>query len=138
MSKSDASDYSRINLTDDAEAIALKIQKAKTDPHPLPDDPKGLEGRPEADNLLTIFAALCDITTAEAVRRFAGRPFSEFKKELVDLAVAVLGPINAEMRRLKADPGHVDAILRRNAERATEIAEPILKKTQEIVGFLKD
>ncbi|MBM3547064.1 MAG: tryptophan--tRNA ligase [Alphaproteobacteria bacterium] len=138
MSKSDASDYARINLTDDADTIALKIQKAKTDPHPLPDDVKGLEDRPEADNLLTIYAALADITTAEALGRFAGKTFSEFKKALVELAVSVLGPINAEMRRLKADPGHVDAVLRRGGERATEIAEPILKKTQDIVGFLKD
>lgn len=138
MSKSDASDYSRINLTDDADTIALKIQKAKTDPHPLPEDEKGLEGRPEADNLLTIYAALSDGLKGDAVRQFAGQPFSHFKKELVDLAVSVLGPINAEMRRLMADPDHVDAVLRRGGERATEIAEPILKKTQEIVGFLKD
>jgi tryptophanyl-tRNA synthetase len=138
MSKSDASDYSRINLTDDADTIALKIQKAKTDPNALPDDPKDLEGRPEAENLLTIYAALSDITTADAVHQFAGKSFSEFKKALVDLAVSVLGPINAEMRRLKGDPAHVDAVLRRGGERAAEIAEPILKKTSEIVGFLKD
>ena len=99
---------------------------------------KGLEGRPEAENLLTIYAALADITTADAVRQFAGKSFSEFKKALVDLAVSVLGPINAEMRRLKGDPAHVDAVLRRGGERAAEIAEPILKKTSEIVGFLKD
>jgi tryptophanyl-tRNA synthetase len=138
MSKSDASDYSRINLTDDAETIALKIQKAKTDPHPLPDNEKDLEARPEADNLMTIYAALSDSTRAEIVRQFAGKTFSEFKKALVDIAVSVLGPINAEMRRLKADPGHVDAVLRRGGEKATEIAEPILKKTHEIVGLLKD
>jgi tryptophanyl-tRNA synthetase len=137
MSKSDASDYSRINLTDDAETIALKIQKAKTDPHPLPGDAKELAGRPEAENLITIFAALADVPAAEVVRRFAGRSFSEFKKELVDLAVSVLGPINAEMRRLMADPGHVEAVLRRGGERAAAIAEPILEKTYEIVGFLR-
>ncbi len=138
MSKSDASDYSRINLTDDAETIALKIQKAKTDPNPLPDSVAGFEGRPEAENLITIYAALSDTTKAEIVGRFAGRSFSEFKKELVDLAVSVLGPINAEMRRLKADPGYVDGVLRRGGERASAIAEPILKRTHEIVGFLKN
>ena len=138
MSKSDASDYSRINLTDDAETIALKIQQAKTDPNPLPDSVAGFEGRPEAENLITIYAALSDTTKAEIVGRFAGRSFSEFKKELVDLAVSVLGPINAEMRRLKADPGYVDGVLRRGGERASAIAEPILKRTHEIVGFLKN
>ncbi len=138
MSKSDASDYSRINLTDDADTIALKIQKAKTDPNPLPDDVKGLEGRPEADNLMTIYAALADKTTADVVPEFAGKSFSEFKKTLVELAVSVLGPINAEMRRLKADPGYVDSVLKDGGERASALADPILKQTYEIVGFLKD
>src|SRR5689334_20694871 len=108
MSKSDASDYSRINLTDDAEAIAQKVRKAKTDPEPLPDSEKGLEGRPEAGNLLSIYAALTDQSLAATVARFAGRNFSAFKEELSGVAADVLGRIGGEMRRLLADPGYID------------------------------
>jgi tryptophanyl-tRNA synthetase len=137
MSKSDLSDYSRINMTDDADAVALKVQKAKTDPHPLPDTVKALETRAEADNLLGIYAALAGVTLEQAVQRFAGQSFSTFKRELADLSVAVLGPIGAEMKRLVADPGHIDAILRRGAERAHAIADKVLADTQDIIGLLK-
>lgn len=137
MSKSDESDYSRINMTDDAEAIALKIRKAKTDLEPLPGTMDGLEGRPEASNLLGIYAALADQEKAQVVVQFEGRQFSEFKKELVDLAVSVLAPINTEMKRLMADPGHIDGILRQGAERANAIAAPIISEIYEIVGFHK-
>src|SRR5689334_9274802 len=108
MSKSDTSDYSRINMTDDADAIAQKIRKAKTDPEPLPDSEKGLEGRPEAGNLLSIYAALTDQSLAATVARFAGRNFSAFKEELSGVAADVLGRIGGEMRRLLADPGYID------------------------------
>jgi tryptophanyl-tRNA synthetase len=137
MSKSDSSDYSRINMTDDADIIALKIQKAKTDPEPLPDDEAGLANRPEAANLLGIYAALTDTTLAEAVKRFAGRNFSAFKKELAEVAVTVLGRIGGEMRRLVADPGYIDGVLRRDSQRARTIAEPHLREVQDIIGLLR-
>ncbi len=137
MSKSDPSDYSRINLTDDADAIALKIRKARTDPHPLPETIEDLEKRPEANNLVGIYAALADISRPEALAKVAGTQFAGFKQELADLAVEKVGPIGAEMQRLTADPGHVDAILKEGAERAAAIAEPILKDVMEIVGFLR-
>lgn len=137
MSKSDESDYSRINMTDDADTIALKVRKAKTDPHPLPDTMGALDERPEASNLIGIYAALSDKDKAEVMHQFAGRQFSEFKQELVDLAVAVLSPINAEMKRLMDDPAHIDAVLRKGAERANAIAEPIIREVYDIVGFLR-
>jgi tryptophanyl-tRNA synthetase len=137
MSKSDESDYSRINMTDDADAIARKVRKAKTDLHPMPDSEEGLEGRPEASNLLGIYAALGDGDKNAVIQQFAGRQFSEFKQELVDLAVSVLGPINAEMKRLMDEPAHIDAVLKKGAERANAIAEPILKDVYDIVGFLR-
>ncbi|WP_413204598.1 tryptophan--tRNA ligase [Rhodospirillum sp. A1_3_36] len=137
MSKSDASDYARINMTDDADAIAQKLRKAKTDPEPLPETVDGLEGRPEAANLIGIYAALSDKTKAQVLAEVGGKPFSDFKKDLTELAVSVLTPINGEMARLMADPGSVDAVLREGAERAAAIAEPILKDVYEIVGFLK-
>jgi tryptophanyl-tRNA synthetase len=137
MSKSDASDYARINMTDDADAIAQKLRKAKTDPEPLPETSEGLEGRPEAANLIGIYAALSDKTKAQVLAEVGGKPFSDFKKDLTELAVSVLTPINGEMARLMADPGSVDAVLRDGAERAAAIAEPILKDVYEIVGFLK-
>ncbi len=136
MSKSDASEYSRINMTDDADAIRRKIQKATSDPGLLPETPAGLEGRPEAANLLGIYAALADETLEQACARFAGGMFSSFKRELADLAVARLGPITAEMRRLEADPGHLDAILAAGAGRARAIAEPVLREVFDVVGFL--
>ena len=136
MSKSDPSDFSRINLTDGPDAIADKIRKARTDPHPLPETIEELEKRPEADNLVTIYAALADISREAAVAQFAGQMFSAFKSELADLAVAKLGPIGQEMQRLVADPGHVDQVLRDGARRAQALAEPVLAEVRRIVGFL--
>ena len=136
MSKSDESDYSRINMTDDADTIALKLRKAKTDPQPLPDSEAGLAGRPEAANLLGIWAALEDTTLEAAVARFAGRQFAEFKRELTDLAVAVLAPINAEMKGLLEDPAAIDAALRHGAERARALSQPVMDEVRDVVGFL--
>jgi len=137
MSKSDPSDQSRINLTDDADAIALKIRRAKTDPLPMPESVADAEKRPDADNLLGIFAALADREKADVVRDFAGKQFSEFKAALTELAVAKLGPVGSEMQRLMKDPGHVDAVMRNGAERARALAEPILADVYRTVGFLK-
>jgi tryptophanyl-tRNA synthetase len=137
MSKSDTSDNSRINLIDDADTIAQKIRKAKTDPEPLPSEEKGLETRPEADNLVGIYAALSGRTKAEVLREFGGGQFSSFKNSLVELCVARLAPIAAEMKRLVADPGHVDAILVDGADRARAIAEETMKATRDIVGFVR-
>src|SRR5690242_16367137 len=136
MSKSEDSDYSRINLTDDADAIAQKIRKARTDPAPLPDSEKDLEGRPEAENLINIYAALADEPRSAVIARFAGAQFSTFKSELADLAVAKLVPIATEMRRLLADPAEIDAWLRRGAEKARAIAHPIVNEVKRIVGFV--
>ena len=136
MSKSDASDYSRINMTDDADAIAQKVRKARTDPHPLPENAAGLKDRPEAANLIGIYAALSDQTPEEVLNRFGGEQFSTFKQHLADLAVAKLGPIQDEMRRLMADPGHVDRVLAKGVERARALAAPVLAETKRIVGFL--
>ena len=135
MSKSDDSDLSRINLTDDADAVAAKIRKARTDPNPLPDDEKGLEGRPEALNLINIFAALADEPRAAVIARFAGQQFSGFKNELAELAVAKIAPIAAEMRRLLTDTAEIDRILADGAARAAAIAAPILAETKKLVGF---
>ena len=137
MSKSDTSDYSRLNMTDDADAIALKIRKAKTDPQPLPETGAEAEKRPEADNLLSIYAALSNMSRAEAIKQFAGRNFSEFKSELADLAAEVLGKIGGEMRRLLAEPGYIDGILRRGADHANAIAEPNLRQVFDIMGLLR-
>ncbi|MGH6888425.1 MAG: tryptophan--tRNA ligase [Rhizomicrobium sp.] len=136
MSKSDESDYSRINLTDDADAIAQKIRKARTDPSPLPDSEKGLSGRPEAENLVNIFAALADEPRDATIARFAGRQFADFKNELADLAVSKLVPVAAEMRRLLADPAEIDCLLRRGAEKARALADPVLAEVKRIVGFV--
>jgi tryptophanyl-tRNA synthetase len=137
MSKSDSSDYSRINMTDDANVIALKIRRAKTDPAPLPDDVAGLDARPEAENLIGIFAALSGISREAALARFAGRNFSDFKDALAELAIEELGRIGGEMRRLMAEPHYIDGILRGGAERARQIAEPVLREAQEISGLLR-
>ena len=138
MSKSDSSDLSRINLTDDAETIAKKIRKARTDPEPLPSDLDGLKNRPDADNLVGIYAALADTDKASVIRDFAGRQFSEFKPALAELAVDKLAPIASEMRRLSADPGYIDGVLADGAQRASAIADPILKDIYRIVGLLRD
>ncbi|MEM7427805.1 MAG: tryptophan--tRNA ligase [Pseudomonadota bacterium] len=137
MSKSDPSDLSRINMTDDADTIAKKIRKAKTDPEPLPSEPDGLEGRPEADNLVGIFAALKEESTEETLKAYGGAQFSQFKQDLADLAVEKLQPVNDEMQRLLADPGHIDGILRDGAERAGTLAEPIFDEVRKIVGFIR-
>jgi tryptophanyl-tRNA synthetase len=137
MSKSDASDYSRINLTDDADAIAQKIRKAKTDPAPLPGEEKGLQSRPEADNLVGIYAALSATSKNEVLRDFGNGPFSTFKAALVDLAVAKLGPIGAEMKRLVQDPAYIDSVLADGAARAQIIAADTMKAVKDIVGFVR-
>ena len=137
MSKSDVSDYSRINMTDDADTVRQKIRKAKTDPQPLPATIAECEGRPEAENLLGIYAALADLTLQETIDQFAGQNFSRFKETLSDLAVAVLERIGSEMRRLVAEPGHIDTILRRGAERAQAIAGPHLKEVFDLTGLLR-
>jgi tryptophanyl-tRNA synthetase len=137
MSKSDASDNSRINLTDDADTNAQKVRKAKTDPEPLPTEEKGLEARPEADNLVGIYAALAGKSKAEVLRDFGGGQFSSFKNALVELCVAKLSPIAAEMRKLTADPGHIDAILADGADRARVIADETMKLAKDIVGFIR-
>ncbi len=137
MSKSDASDYTRINVSDSSDLIAQKIRKARTDAEPLPGDPKGLETRAEAKNLVGIFAALADRTPADVLRDYDGAQFSKFKEDLAELTIAKLGPINDELRRLNADPGYVDGILRDGAERARAVADPIVREVQEIVGFLR-
>ena len=118
MSKSDPSDYARINLSDDPETIALKIRKAKTDPHPLPEVMDDLEGRPEACNLISIYAALKGVGAADILETWGGRSFSAFKADLSDLLVSEMAPLNAEWARLMTDPGYVDSILRHGAERA--------------------
>jgi tryptophanyl-tRNA synthetase len=137
MSKSDSSDYSRINMTDDADAIALKIRRAKTDSEPLPAVVADLARRPEADNLIGIYGALSELSRDDALGRFAGRNFSQFKEELSAVAVEVLGKIGGEMRRLMADPGYIDSVLRRGAENASAIAGPVLREVQEISGLLR-
>ena len=136
MSKSDPSDASRINMTDDADAIAKKIRKAKTDPDALPSEAKGLEDRPEARNLVNIYAALADMTVDQVLAEHGGAQFGTFKPALVDLAVDKLSPISTEMSRLMADQAEIDRILARGAEQAREITAPILKQTYEIVGMV--
>ncbi len=147
MSKSEPSDMSRINMTDDADRIAKKIRRATTDPDLLP-GPEVLDrrgrvpeaaraARPEAYNLLGIYAALAEKPMTEVLEDFGGAQFSRFKAALTDLAVAALGPIGAEMQRLCADPAAVDAVLRDGAERARAIADPILDEVYDAVGFLR-
>lgn len=137
MSKSEPSDYSRINLTDDADTIAQKIRKAKTDPEPLPSEEKGLEPRPEADNLVGIYAALKGVSKADVLREFGGSQFSTFKTALVDLSVAQLGPIGAEMKKLVQDPVYIDSILADGSARAQVIAAETMKAVKDIVGFVR-
>ena len=137
MSKSDASDYSRINLTDDSDAIAQKIRKAKTDPDPLPHEEKGLESRPEADNLVGIYAALADKTKPEVLQEFGGAQFSSFKAALVELAVSRLGPIGADMKRLVQDPVYIDSVLADGATRAQALAAETMSAVKDIVGFVR-
>ena len=136
MSKSDESDYSRINMTDGADEIAQKIRKARTDPDPLPGTVDGLAERPEALNLVSIYAALEDIEIDQVIREYQGQGFSTFKKALADLAVVRLGPVGNEMKRLTAESGEIDKVLADGTERATQLSRPIVAEVREIMGFL--
>jgi len=137
MSKSDPSDYSRINLSDDADTIAQKIRKAKTDPEPLPSEIEGLANRPEADNLIGIYAALESRSKADVLQTYGGGQFSTFKSALVDLAVAKLDPIAAEVKRLNADIAYIDQVLADGASRARAIASETIMAVKDIVGFVR-
>ena len=136
MSKSDESDYSRINLTDDADEIAQKIRKARTDPNPMPANADELKERPEAENLINIYASLADHAPEMVIGEFAGAQFSVFKNALADLAVAKLTPIAEEMRRLLSDPAEIDRVLKTGAERAHAIADPVMADVRRLVGFV--
>ena len=136
MSKSDPSDYSRIMFTDSADNIVQKIKKAKTDPLPLPDNIKELEKRPEALNLITIFAALNEKQIEDVISNYSGKEFSIFKKDLGELAVSKLSPITTEMNKLMSDLDYIDKVINKGKLKATSVAEPVLNKTQEIIGFL--
>jgi len=136
MSKSDPTDASRINLNDDADTIAQKIRRAKTDSEPLPDTAEGLAGRPEAANLVGIYAALAERPLADVLTEFAGHGFSTFKERLAELLIAHITPINARAQQLLAEPGHIESILRNGAARATALADPIVDEAERIVGFL--
>ncbi|MCK5574183.1 MAG: tryptophan--tRNA ligase, partial [Sphingomonadales bacterium] len=137
MSKSELSDMSRINMTDDAELIAKKIRKAKTDPDPLPETAKGLEGRPEAANLVTIYAALSGRGKDEICAQYAGQNFAPFKADLTEIAVEKLAPITDEFNRLMKDTSYVDGVLRDGAEKARAMSAPILEEVKDLVGFLR-
>jgi tryptophanyl-tRNA synthetase len=137
MSKSDASDYSRLNLSDDRDAIAQKIRKAKTDSEPLPSEVAGLRDRPEADNLVGIYAALTGGTKDAVLKEFGGRNFSDFKPALVDVAVAKLDPVGREMKRLMTDEGHLEAVLNDGAGRARAIAAPVMAAVKDVMGFVR-
>ncbi|VBB69125.1 Tryptophanyl-tRNA synthetase [invertebrate metagenome] len=137
MSKSDPSDYARINMTDDADTIALKVRKAKTDPAPLPDTLAALEARPEAANLLKLYATLAELSQEKALARHAGRRFSDFKKDLTELAVSVLTPIRSDVKRLLSAPDHIDSILQHGARRADTLACPILAAVYDLIGFVR-
>ena len=136
MSKSDPSDNARINFVDDADAIARKIKKAKTDPEPLPETADGLADRPEAENLVGIYAALSGKTAQDVLAEYGGQGFGAFKPALAELAVEKLAPITAEMVRLKDDPGYLEKILQEGAGKAAAIADPIVADAKKIVGFL--
>ncbi len=137
MSKSDPSDLSRINISDDPETIAKKIQKAKTDPEPLPSDEKGFVGRPEAENLVGIFAALSGQSVAGVLKDYGGQQFSSFKKVLAEVATEKVGRIGAEAARLMGDPAEIDRILADGSQRARAKAAPVMAKVKDIVGFIR-
>jgi tryptophanyl-tRNA synthetase len=137
MSKSDPSDNSRINLTDDSDTIAKKFRRARTDPDSLPSEPGGLDGRPEAANLVGIYAALSGCTIAQALSDIGGMQFSQFKPKLAEVAVGVLGPIGAEMKRLMADTAYIDDVLRDGAARARILSAPVLAEVYDVVGFVQ-
>ncbi len=136
MSKSDESDNSRINLTDSADAIAQKIRKAKTDPNPIPASKDEMKGRPEAENLINIYAALADEAPDKVIAQFGGQQFSAFKNALADLTVTKISPIADEMRRLMSDQAEIDRILRSSAEIARARAHPIVQEVKKLVGFV--
>ncbi|AGK59965.1 tryptophanyl-tRNA ligase [Hyphomicrobium denitrificans 1NES1] len=137
MSKSDPSDLSRINMTDDADTIAKKIQKAKTDPEPLPNDEKGFEGRPEAENLVGIYAALSGQPVAAVLKDYGGQQFSSFKKALAEVATEKVGRIGAETQKLMSDPAEIDRILADGSARARAVTKPVMAKVKDIVGFIR-
>ncbi len=137
MSKSDPSDLSRINLTDDADTIARKIQKAKTDPEPLPSEPEGLKARPEADNLVGIYAALAGSSVPDVLAEYGGAQFSTFKKALAERAVERLSPIADETRRMMQQPDEIDRILADGATRARAIADPIMAEVKDVIGLIR-
>ena len=137
MSKSDPSENSRINLTDDRDTIAKKIRKAKTDSEPIADSIEGLDGRPEAKNLINIFAALSDKTAADICATYDGQGFAAFKNDLAELSVSVLGPITEEMKRLTDEKTYIDQVLKSGSEKARALSDPILKDVHNIVGFLQ-
>lgn len=137
MSKSDPSDLSRINMMDDADTIAKKIQKAKTDPEPLPSDEKGFAGRPEAENLVGIYAALNGQSVADVLRDYGGQQFSSFKKALAEVAIEKIGRIGSEARRLGNDTAEIDRILADGSERARAVTAPVMAKVKDIVGFIR-
>jgi tryptophanyl-tRNA synthetase len=137
MSKSDPSDLSRINISDDADTIAKKIQKAKTDPEPLPSDEKGFAGRPEAENLVGIYAALSGQSVASVLKDYGGQQFSSFKKVLAEVATEKVGRIGAEAARLMGDPAEIDRILADGSQRARAVTEPVMAKVKDIVGFIR-
>ncbi len=136
MSKSDPSDYSRIMLTDTADNIIQKIKKAKTDTQPLPDNINDLKNRPEAQNLISIFASLQDNSIKNIISEYSAKKFSVFKRDLADLAVSKLEPITTEMNKLMNENSYIDSILKDGKEKAINVAEPVLLKTKEIIGFL--
>ncbi|GBQ98352.1 tryptophanyl-tRNA synthetase [Acetobacter nitrogenifigens DSM 23921 = NBRC 105050] len=137
MSKSDPSEQSRIEMTDKADAIALKIRRAKTDPEPLPSEVDGLEGRPEARNLVGLYAALAELTPQQVLDRHGGEGFGPFKQALTDVLIGRVEPIAKETSRLLADPGHLENVLRDGAQRASTIANPIVDEAERLVGFLR-
>ena len=136
MSKSDPSDYSRIMLTDTSENIIQKIKKAKTDTDPLPQNKEGISKRPEAANLISIFASLQDTSIEQVILDYAGKEFSIFKRDLADLSVSKMEPITSEMNRLMNDQAYIDSVLENGKNKAISVAEPVLEKTKEIIGFL--
>ena len=137
MSKSDPSEYSRINMADGPDEIAQKLRKAKTDPEALPSEEAGLEGRPEAKNLIGIYGALSDLDMEATLKQVGGKQFKDFKAELTDLAVSVLGPIGQEMTRLMSDPAQLDAILCKGGQDAQAITKPIMQDVYDILGFVR-
>jgi tryptophanyl-tRNA synthetase len=137
MSKSDLSDYSRIMLSDNEDNIVQKIKKAKTDPFPLPKNINEAKVRPEAMNLLTIYASLNDVSTESVINEYAGKEFSEFKKDLADLSVSKISPIANEMKKLMSDRDYLDNIMKTGKEKAISVADPVLKQVYEIIGFSK-